>query len=91
VLHEGRCCPTYCSPKPDATAEHTAGASQQQHDEQQPAEAEKASGVMGPAARLLLQRAGLSADDVRPTGPNGIITKVCTSDILQRAHVYADS
>ena len=31
---------------------------------------------MGPAARLLLQRAGLSADDIRPTGPNGIITKV---------------
>lgn len=49
--------------------------SQQQ---QQPAAGQKASGVMGPAARVLLQGAGLSADDVRPTGPRGIITKVRT-------------
>jgi pyruvate/2-oxoglutarate dehydrogenase complex dihydrolipoamide acyltransferase (E2) component len=67
---------TCCSSESNVTAVHAAGESQQQQEEQQPAGAEKASGVMGPAARLLLQRAGLSADDIRPTGPNGIITKV---------------
>ncbi len=29
----------------------------------------------GPAARVLLQRAGLQSSDVNPTGPNGIVTK----------------
>ena len=70
------CCLTCCSSESNVTAVHAAGESQQQHEEKQPAGAEKASGTMGPAARLLLQRAGLSADDIRPTGPNGIITKV---------------
>lgn len=30
---------------------------------------------LGPAARTLLEEAGLTADDVTPTGPHGIITK----------------
>ena len=30
---------------------------------------------MGPAASLLLQGAGLSKEDVTPSGPGGIITK----------------
>lgn len=47
---------------------------QQQH-QQQPKDRVKASSKMGPAARILLEGAGLSADDVQPTGPGGIITK----------------
>lgn len=90
VLRKSHCCPPCSSSEYDATALCASGESQQQHDEQ-PAGAEKASGVMGPAARLLLQRAGLSVGDVRPTGPNGIITKVCTSDLVQRTHFHANS
>mmetsp|Transcript_30052 Transcript_30052/g.66579 ORF Transcript_30052/g.66579 Transcript_30052/m.66579 type:complete len:621 (-) Transcript_30052:556-2418(-) len=30
---------------------------------------------LGPAARMLLEESGLSASDIQPTGPNGIVTK----------------
>ena len=46
-----------------------------------PEKAQPASGVarndhlLGPAARLLLQGAGLSVEDVTPTGPHGVVTK----------------
>jgi len=33
------------------------------------------SSKIGPAAQLLLQGAGLSAEDVTPSGPGGIVTK----------------
>jgi pyruvate dehydrogenase E2 component (dihydrolipoamide acetyltransferase) len=39
----------------------------------------KANSRIGPAARMALQDAGLTADDVTPTGPNNIITK---ADVL---------
>lgn len=39
----------------------------------------KANFRIGPAARTALQEAGLTADDVTPTGPNNIITK---ADVL---------
>ncbi|KAK2078663.1 hypothetical protein QBZ16_003503 [Prototheca wickerhamii] len=46
-----------------------------------PEKAQPASGaarndhLLGPAARLLLQGAGLSVEDVTPTGPHGVVTK----------------
>jgi pyruvate dehydrogenase E2 component (dihydrolipoamide acetyltransferase) len=39
----------------------------------------KANFRIGPAARMALQEAGLTTDDVNPTGPNNIITK---ADVL---------
>lgn len=56
-----------------------------QQEQEQPAQ--KASGVMGPAARMLLQSAGLSPNDVRPTGPRGIITKVRVSADRAPQHI----
>lgn len=35
---------------------------------------------MGPAAQHLLRSSGLKAEDIRPTGPRGILTK---GDVLQ--------
>lgn len=56
---------------------HTEESKRQELTEEQPKQWRQASTTMGPAARILLQGAGLSASDVEPTGPNGIITKVC--------------
>ncbi|KAK9814941.1 hypothetical protein WJX73_002559 [Symbiochloris irregularis] len=65
---------------------------QQQQDQAQPSttgsEAKQepakpkvqANSRIGPAARLLLEHSGLSANDIDPTGPNSIITK---SDVLK--------
>lgn len=46
------------------------------------AEPVQRSSLIGPAAQLLLQGLGLSATDVTPTGPGGIVTK---GDVLAAA------
>ena len=43
--------------------------------EAQPAASGPRSDRLGPAARMALANHGLSASDVTPTGPNGIVTK----------------
>ncbi len=49
------------------------------------------SSKIGPAAQLLLQGAGLSAEDVTPSGPGGIVTKGDVMQAIAGAAAHADS
>jgi pyruvate dehydrogenase E2 component (dihydrolipoamide acetyltransferase) len=63
--------PTGGAPKPSATGQSSGAAAAAEGAPDSPPRSAK----MGPAARMALENASLSASDVRPTGPQGIITK----------------
>lgn len=62
-------------------AVHNAEQQQPQASDQQESQPAVERNVrIGPAAQHLLRSSGLQAEDIRPTGPRGILTK---SDVLQ--------
>ncbi|KAK9817885.1 hypothetical protein WJX72_003713 [[Myrmecia] bisecta] len=58
-----------------ADAEAAAASTSSKPAEQKPQQQQEANSRIGPAAQWLLRDSGLSASDVQPTGPHGIITK----------------
>ena len=64
----------------DPTPEATITSEQDRPSGSKPTPMAKTSSKIGPAARMLLQENGLTMADVRPSGPQGIITK---GDVLK--------